>query len=128
MINIALKSVGLLLCRCMIANKPLVDIIMSDSDNRSKHHTACSLCCRRSLDNTIGELNVRNRVGGGLHDEFPARDTRSYAGNSPDFIDYVHEPLNQPPFVSGNESSSELDDQASSLVSSAELIGHIFID
>jgi len=66
------------------------------------------------MDNTIGELNVRNRVGGGLHDEFPARDS---SDQSHDFIDYTREPLTRPPFVSGNESSSELDDQASSFVS-----------
>jgi len=70
------------------------------------------LICRR-LDDTIGELNVRNRVGGGLHDEFPARDLSDH---SRDFIDYAREPLTRP-FVSGNESSSELDDQASSFVS-----------
>jgi len=66
------------------------------------------------MDSTIGELNVRNRVGGGLHDEFPARDS---SDQSHDFIDYTREPLTRPPFVSGNESSSELDDQASSFVS-----------
>lgn len=73
----------------------------------------CLHCCS-NLDNTIGELNVRNRVGGGLHDEFPVRDTSDH---SRDFIDYTGEPLSRRPFVSGNESSSELDDQASSLVS-----------
>jgi len=71
------------------------------------------ICCS-GLDTTIGELNVRNRVGGGLQDEFPARDS-SY--HSHDFTDFPREPLSQPAFVSGNDSSSELDDQASSVVS-----------
>jgi len=78
-----------------------------------------------SLDNTIGELNVRNRVGGGLHDEFPVHDSSDHSqfpvhdssDHSRDFIDLTREPLTRPPFVSSNESSSELDDQASSLVS-----------
>ena len=77
----------------------------------------------RGLDDTIDELNVRNRVGGGLHDEFPARDSSDL---SHDFIDYAREPLTRPPFVSGNESSSELDDQASSFVSS-DVIKHIWL-
>jgi len=67
--------------------------------------------CHSSFDDTIGELNVRNRVGGGLQDEFPVHDYNH------DFIDCTSEPLTRPPFVGSNESSSELDDQASSLVS-----------
>jgi len=77
----------------------------------------------RGLDDTIGELNVRNRVGGGLHDEFPVRDSSDH---SHDFIDYAREPLARPPFVSGNESSSELDDQASSFVS-VDVITHVLL-
>jgi len=88
---------------------------MQDTFSSFIHHGYFELlyCCSNG-DDTIVELNARNRVGGGLHDEFPVRDS-SDPGH--DFIDFTQEPLNRPPFVSGNESSSELDDQASSYVS-----------
>ena len=49
-----------------------------------------------------------------MRDEFPVRELSSH---SREFIDDSHEPFTRSPFVSGNESSSELDDQASSVVS-----------
>ena len=69
-----------------------------------------ALCCG-SLDNTVDELKARYHVRGSLNDEYAIRDSSNH---SHDFIDYAHDPLARQPFVSGNESSSELDDQASS--------------
>jgi len=98
---------------CMFMNTFLCNILQLSKLLIEINLRICLSDCS-SLDNTIGELNARNRVGGGLHDEFPVRDSSDH---SRDFTDYTREPLNRPPFINSNESSSELDDQASSLVS-----------